>query len=527
MKTLLPFKSSFVSLSIVAMLSGCGGGGGDDGPAPTMVPTVDTTPTQFSFVDKRMAEQGSPVDSDVITVAGINAASTISVSGGEYSLDGGDFTSDESTVLVGQEVVVRVISDAESGGLAEATLTIGGVSDTFSVTTAYEVLSTVKVEAESANVLTTAATSEVTEASGGSVVGNLMENGAGVEFTDVPASVTLRLAYATDTAGTLSVRLDGQDAGNFELASTGSMTTFATSELELNVDKGASVQVVYNEGDVNASVDFVDFIPSPLQVTSTVLERNFTGADGISVAANGDIYISGGADSRNLRRVTPEGEATIVATGFGSANGSDFDSQGNLYIADYRSDAIRKYTPEGELETFATNLNGPAGVYVDAQDNVYVSLFGRNFSASGSTVLKFTPDGVEQTYASGGGLADVIGIVGDENGEIYACNWQSGRVYRVTDGEVTLVADVPSNINMIDYSRGKIYVAHGTRVHTVDVANGDVDVFTGDVGRGNIDGHIAEARYDFLAASAFSPDEEILYILEKDTGDLRKISMGD
>jgi hypothetical protein len=70
-----------------------------------------------------------------VTVQGINANTPISVSGGEYSINGGAFTSNSGTVTLDQVVTVRVVASAEIGGTVAATLTIGGLSSNFNVTT--------------------------------------------------------------------------------------------------------------------------------------------------------------------------------------------------------------------------------------------------------------------------------------------------------------------------------------------------------------------------------------------------------
>ena len=51
--------------------------------------TSDTTPDAFSFVDQTGVARSAAIISAPITVAGINAASPISIVGGEYSTDGG------------------------------------------------------------------------------------------------------------------------------------------------------------------------------------------------------------------------------------------------------------------------------------------------------------------------------------------------------------------------------------------------------------------------------------------------------
>ncbi|GLR71777.1 hypothetical protein [Agaribacter marinus] len=132
-------KLSFIALSLI--LASCGGGGSDSAPTPTppVTPppvTSDTTPSAFTFTDLDDVNVSSQTASNQITVSGINAASAISVTGGEYSTDGGaTFTSESGTVDNGDEIIVRAMSSADYDSSVEVVLTIGGVSDTFTITT--------------------------------------------------------------------------------------------------------------------------------------------------------------------------------------------------------------------------------------------------------------------------------------------------------------------------------------------------------------------------------------------------------
>jgi MYXO-CTERM domain-containing protein len=96
----------------------------------------DTTPDAFSFTDQTDVALSTVITSNVITVSGINAAAAISVTGGEYSINGGAYTAAAGTVTNGQSVTVRQTSSASASTATNAVLTIGGVSDTFTVTTA-------------------------------------------------------------------------------------------------------------------------------------------------------------------------------------------------------------------------------------------------------------------------------------------------------------------------------------------------------------------------------------------------------
>jgi hypothetical protein len=97
--------------------------------------TNDTTPDQFTFIDQTGVALNTVITSNTITVSGINTAAPISITGGTYSINGGPYTSSSGTVNNGNTVTVRQTSSGNYSTTTSATLTIGGISDTFSVTT--------------------------------------------------------------------------------------------------------------------------------------------------------------------------------------------------------------------------------------------------------------------------------------------------------------------------------------------------------------------------------------------------------
>ncbi len=101
----------------------------DDGPI------TDTVPDGFSFTPTRDAAPGSVQTSNAITVSGINAASPVAVAGGTYSVDNGPFTAGNGSVVAGQSLRVRQTASASAGTSTTATLSIGGVSGAYLVTT--------------------------------------------------------------------------------------------------------------------------------------------------------------------------------------------------------------------------------------------------------------------------------------------------------------------------------------------------------------------------------------------------------
>ena len=96
---------------------------------------ADLTPDAFSFESKTDAEPGATVMSNSIMVSGLSEDSStrISVSGGTLRVDGDVFSG--TTVSNGQRVAVVVEASDEFSSTETASVTIGGVSAEFSVTT--------------------------------------------------------------------------------------------------------------------------------------------------------------------------------------------------------------------------------------------------------------------------------------------------------------------------------------------------------------------------------------------------------
>ena len=99
------------------------------------VTTFDVIPDQFTFTDQTGVDINTVVTSNTITVSGITAATPISIKDGKYSINGGSYTNEMGTVTNGNNVTVQQTSMSMFSGTTNAILTIGGISDTFSVTT--------------------------------------------------------------------------------------------------------------------------------------------------------------------------------------------------------------------------------------------------------------------------------------------------------------------------------------------------------------------------------------------------------
>jgi hypothetical protein len=95
----------------------------------------DVTPDQFYFTDQTNVPLSSLRTSNTITATGIDYTTPLSISGGEYSINGGAWTSAAGSVVNDDTVAVRHTSSSSYNTAVNTTLTIGGVSDTFTSTT--------------------------------------------------------------------------------------------------------------------------------------------------------------------------------------------------------------------------------------------------------------------------------------------------------------------------------------------------------------------------------------------------------
>ncbi|HEV2068166.1 MAG TPA: SMP-30/gluconolactonase/LRE family protein, partial [Acidimicrobiales bacterium] len=201
---------------------------------------------------------------------------------------------------------------------------------------------------------------------------------------------------------------------------------------------------------------------------------------GTKVDAQGNVYISDTANNR-VRKVDPSGKITTVAgtgtRGFSGDGGPatsaqlaspwglEFDSLGNLYVADNANRRIRKIDADGNITTVAGGgrfgrsngdggaataafLLGPQDVAFDAAGNLYIAEWGRHrirkVDADGTittvagTTSGFSGDGGPATAAP---LYAPSGIAFDPSGNLYIADAFNHRVRKVdADGIITTVA---------------------------------------------------------------------------------------
>ena len=144
-------------------------------------------------------------------------------------------------------------------------------------------------------------------------------------------------------------------------------------------------------------------------------EAKFKSIGGMAWGADGALYLT---DSGTLRKVTKDGAVTTVAKDLdtishsldshetilpGGLMGLAVDTQGNMYVADFKHRRLLKITPDGKASTLLNTESpwSPTGVAV-ADDNLYVLEQGFTLPAtySGPRVRKIASDGKITTLAT-------------------------------------------------------------------------------------------------------------------------------
>ena len=99
---------------------------------------ADTQPDGFAFVDQTGVTPGATVTSNAITITGLTGASPVAIDGGSYSVgcDPQGFRTSNGSITNGQTICVRHVASSQHSAVVDTTLAIGGVTDTFTSTTA-------------------------------------------------------------------------------------------------------------------------------------------------------------------------------------------------------------------------------------------------------------------------------------------------------------------------------------------------------------------------------------------------------
>jgi len=307
-------------LSAVLSLAACGGGGGNsNNPTPTAIPTLpptaepDTTPNEISItLPQTTFEPGAAATSEAVTITGIDTLTTIVISGGgEYSIDGGSFTSAPGQIEEGQTLVVRTTASTDFGQTVSVTLTVGTESTDINIVTegqdttpdTFTFAAVTDLALASDTVSASATISGINDDAPVTIAGGAYSIDSG-NYTSEPGSIT--------SGQSITVRLTAST--EFATPTTATLTVGG-------VDAVFSVTTVAQDvtPDTVSLINAIDAAMGALSESAPVTISGITGNVGISVAG-GEYSIAGGDFTRDAGTITNGQE--IVVRGMAPATAS-------------------------------------------------------------------------------------------------------------------------------------------------------------------------------------------------------------
>jgi len=246
----------------------------------------------------------------------------------------------------------------------------------------------------------------------------------------------------------------------------------------------------------------VSTMSSPVDY-STFATMPKSGNDGLSFDLEGNLYVSyigGNLSGDKIYKIATDGEISTAVSDLAGPLGIDFDSLGNLYVANYNTGIITKITPEGTKSRFS-NLINVNGIVISKQDELFVT------SYNDSVVYKVTSGGDSEIWLQGNGLNAPVGIALDEDENVYVGNYNNGRIFKIdSDKSVTeLGSSLDSQGNAyITYANGMVYASgiDSNRIYKVPVDGSAVTELEGS----------AEAGFNFPNDIVPNEDGTKLYV---------------
>jgi hypothetical protein len=162
-----------------------------------------------------------------------------------------------------------------------------------------------------------------------------------------------------------------------------------------------------------------------------------------------------------LRKVSPTGAVSTLATGLNGPVGVGLDSSNNIFVACSGSGNIRELTQTGTLSTYATGFTSPNGLAVDGSNNIYITEFSED------VVMRITTDKIITTLAGSAGQSGSTdgtnnaarfnhpwGVAVDGSGNLFVSDSTNCAIRRLTPSQtnwiVTTIAGQPGRAGHLD-----------------------------------------------------------------------------
>jgi sugar lactone lactonase YvrE len=246
---------------------------------------------------------------------------------------------------------------------------------------------------------------------------------------------------------------------------------------------GGQAQILSAVFTPNDTVDYTSAVATvhinvntaPLTVTGV---GSFNKAYDGTMAASLDMTKAALAGVMAGDSVTVTNTPSATLTGVYGPQALAFDTGGNLYVANSRSDTntVSKFAP-GSLDpgTTLTGLNAPLALAFDPAGNLFVANY------TGNTVSKFAPGSTTPTVTLTG-LSSPTALAVDRSGKLYVANLGNNTVSIFAPGATTATAtltglDSPNDL-VLD-SSGNLFVADRLSLTEFSPSLTPVATFTG------------------------------------------------
>jgi hypothetical protein len=274
------------------------------GVSSTFTVTTGAQPVlQGGFTPVTGAVPGSIQTSNAITVTGTTIPAPISVSGGsEYSINGGPFTSAPGTVQPGDQVSVQMRAPPTYNTTASAVVTIGGITSTYTVTTATQ-------QTPQAG---------FTAVTGASLSSTQISNPITVTSITAPASISVSSGAEfsinggpfTPAAGTVQPG----DEVRVEVTAPSTYDSTATAVLSIGGTPSKFAVTTGAEPALGSFTAITGAANSSPQVSNPITVTGITSPAAISITSGAQYSINGGAFTSAPGTVQPGDQVRVLVT---------------------------------------------------------------------------------------------------------------------------------------------------------------------------------------------------------------------
>ncbi len=534
------------------------------------IPLPDT-PNEFRFVPVIGAALNSSTTSTVITISGIRGAQPISITNGEYSIDGGAFTNSVDSISNGQTVAVRVMSAATAATETQAVIAIGGTEHVFSVTTTSLLGGAIQGKPLNIGGVVTTFAGTPPGADGAGALArfsspeSVATDGSYLYVADTQSHKIRKVEIATGVVTTLA----GNGSGGYA-DGIGSTASFERPRgLTIN---GNHLYVADTDNNKIRKIEIATGAVSTLagsglygSTDAIGHAASFSQPEGITTDGT-YLYV---ADTYNNKIRKIEITTAMVTTLAGSGASGGADGTGSaalfntpqgiitdgtyLYIADTYNFKIRKIEmATGAVSTLAGSGSSGYADGVGAAATFYyphsITTDGINLYVGGPSVRKIViasgvvttlstigaesggEDGANSCYAQGITIDDAhMYVVGGAS----VCKIEittgvnekiaGGNFYGGTDGVGAAASFGEANSITTDGSHLYLADSSNNKIRKISIDTGLVSTFAGSGLEGSTDGATTEASFDYPAG--ITTDGTYLYVADSGNNKIRMIEL--